>query len=160
MLLDFVETVVASGSGTYPITVVLLTVLVSLIYWSVRRPNGMPPGPTGLPIVGSMFSKYNTWEGNPIMLRQRNRGINLIAHAKGAKSNAAVGIYCYICLKTSGKQIIIISKTLTPCRGKARDHFNRNMHTIEKKNRVNKLSNFFLNSRSNKLIRSLLLLAF
>ncbi|XP_072044009.1 cytochrome P450 1A1-like [Amphiura filiformis] len=50
MLLSFVET-----SGIYNITLVLFTILVSLIYWSMRRPSGMPPGPTGLPIVGNML---------------------------------------------------------------------------------------------------------
>ena len=82
MLLDFVETVVASGSGTYPTTVVLLTVLVSLIYWSVRRPNGMPPGPIGLPVIGNMFSKYIAWEGITFMLRYRRSWVSplLIAH--------------------------------------------------------------------------------
>ncbi|XP_072044006.1 cytochrome P450 1A1-like isoform X2 [Amphiura filiformis] len=53
MLLDFVKTIFTPGSGT--ITVVLLTILVSLIYWNMRRPSGMPPGPMGLPIVGNML---------------------------------------------------------------------------------------------------------
>ncbi|XP_072044040.1 LOW QUALITY PROTEIN: cytochrome P450 1A1-like [Amphiura filiformis] len=55
MLLNFV-TISTLGGGIYSITVVLLTILASLIYWSIRRPSGMPPGPTGLPIVGNMFS--------------------------------------------------------------------------------------------------------
>ncbi|XP_072044014.1 cytochrome P450 1A1-like isoform X3 [Amphiura filiformis] len=55
MLLSFVETIFTFGSGMYHTTVVLLTILASLIYWSIRRPIGMPPGPTGLPVVGNMF---------------------------------------------------------------------------------------------------------
>ncbi|XP_072046600.1 cytochrome P450 1A1-like [Amphiura filiformis] len=53
MIFDFVETIFTTSSGT--ITVALLTILASLIYWNVRRPRGMPPGPTGLPILGNLL---------------------------------------------------------------------------------------------------------
>ncbi|XP_072044031.1 cytochrome P450 1A1-like [Amphiura filiformis] len=56
MLLSFLETIYISVSGIYPITVLLFIILASLLYWNVRRPSGMPPGPMGLPIVGNMFS--------------------------------------------------------------------------------------------------------
>ncbi|XP_072044018.1 cytochrome P450 1A1-like [Amphiura filiformis] len=56
MLLNFVETISTYDSGIYSITVVLLIILASLVYLSIRRPSGMPPGPIGLPIVGNMFS--------------------------------------------------------------------------------------------------------
>ncbi len=40
-------------------SVLVATLLTYLIYRSVQRPHGFPPGPTPLPLVGSLLSKLN-----------------------------------------------------------------------------------------------------
>nr|XP_002730849.1 PREDICTED: steroid 17-alpha-hydroxylase/17,20 lyase-like [Saccoglossus kowalevskii] len=47
---------ILSVSLTYKLIAVVIILLVALMLWSIHRPSGMPPGPRGFPIIGSMLS--------------------------------------------------------------------------------------------------------
>ncbi|XP_002730828.1 steroid 17-alpha-hydroxylase/17,20 lyase-like [Saccoglossus kowalevskii] len=47
---------ILSVSLTYKLIAVVVILLVALMIWSIHRPSGMPPGPRGFPIIGSMLS--------------------------------------------------------------------------------------------------------
>ena len=58
MLGTLVESI-AGYTNTTSVAVLVATSLTYLIYRSVQRPYGFPPGPTPLPLVGNMLSKLN-----------------------------------------------------------------------------------------------------